>query len=278
MTITTRAGKGSALSHTELDNNFIDLDTRTTSGTSTVNPAALTGTYRYKLFTLNADASGEAVFLLEGISGSSWGYSVIRVSHPSITSFNAMPHGSSDSGASITVQSFGDFAFTDIVDAISLNRYGTSYCIEFSPRYVTAAGTIKCTLISASNSANATWTTAGAWTANAVVDDLMCAMNNNMGYLNHGGDYASFAITGGLVQTEENGVNYFSGGASFRNTVTFDALTLPPISNSGIWSNAKTMGTTMSLSGTYNHMSAGPITINSGVTITVSSGATWTVV
>ena len=29
---------------------------------------------------------------------------------------------------------------------------------------------------------------------------------------------------------------------------------------------------------TYNWMSAGPMTINSGVTVTVNSGATWTVV
>lgn len=42
--------------------------------------------------------------------------------------------------------------------------------------------------------------------------------------------------------------------------------------------NDQSVSTDFTLTGTLNAMSAGPITIASGVTVTVSSGATWTVV
>jgi hypothetical protein len=42
--------------------------------------------------------------------------------------------------------------------------------------------------------------------------------------------------------------------------------------------NGQSVSTDFTLVGTLNAMSAGPITIASGVTVTVSSGATWTVV
>lgn len=44
------------------------------------------------------------------------------------------------------------------------------------------------------------------------------------------------------------------------------------------YTNGQTVNHTFTLAGTLNAMSAGPIAVASGVTITVSSGATWTVV
>ena len=44
------------------------------------------------------------------------------------------------------------------------------------------------------------------------------------------------------------------------------------------YTNDQSISTDFTLTGTLNAMSAGPITIASGVTVTVSSGATWTVV
>lgn len=44
------------------------------------------------------------------------------------------------------------------------------------------------------------------------------------------------------------------------------------------YTNGQTVNTDFTLAGTLNAMSAGPIAVASGVTITVSSGATWTVV
>ena len=44
------------------------------------------------------------------------------------------------------------------------------------------------------------------------------------------------------------------------------------------YTNGQSVDTDFTLTGTLNAMSAGPISIASGVTVTVSSGATWTVV
>ena len=44
------------------------------------------------------------------------------------------------------------------------------------------------------------------------------------------------------------------------------------------YTNGQSVSTDFTLSGSLNAMSAGPISIASGVTVTVSSGATWTVV
>lgn len=42
--------------------------------------------------------------------------------------------------------------------------------------------------------------------------------------------------------------------------------------------NVSTVSANYTVTTSYNEMSAGPITINSGVTVTVNSGATWTIV
>jgi hypothetical protein len=44
------------------------------------------------------------------------------------------------------------------------------------------------------------------------------------------------------------------------------------------WENDQTVTTNYTITNGQNAMSAGPITINSGVTVTVGSGETWTVV
>lgn len=58
MTITTRAGKGSALSHSELDGNFSDLDTRTALG------------WRDNIVELKVDSSSPNAPTLEAFRGS----------------------------------------------------------------------------------------------------------------------------------------------------------------------------------------------------------------
>lgn len=50
------------------------------------------------------------------------------------------------------------------------------------------------------------------------------------------------------------------------------------MASNGIVCNSQTVATSYTLPSGYNGMSAGQITVNSGVTVTVPSGATWTVV
>ena len=78
---------------------------------------------------------------------------------------------------------------------------------------------------------------------------------------------------GGAVELRYQNTKKFettSDGVKISGTLTVDGE--PFIRNK----NAIT--TSVTLTTAHNHMSAGPITINSGVTVTVNSGATWTVV
>ena len=71
-----------------------------------------------------------------------------------------------------------------------------------------------------------------------------------------------------------------SSSTSLRGDNTWSALSQSPslCTSNIIRTNAKTIAENITFAGTENGMSAGPITINSGYTVTVTSGSTWTVV
>jgi hypothetical protein len=46
----------------------------------------------------------------------------------------------------------------------------------------------------------------------------------------------------------------------------------------GFYQNDSTIATDYTLAANQNAVSAGPITVNTGITVTVETGATWTVV
>jgi len=51
-----------------------------------------------------------------------------------------------------------------------------------------------------------------------------------------------------------------------------------PVAQNGIFVNAQTIDTSYTIASTFNGLSAGPVTVDTGVTVTVSSGSVWTVV
>ena len=63
-----------------------------------------------------------------------------------------------------------------------------------------------------------------------------------------------------------------------RNLVVQGTITAGDGTGQPFFKNKTAITTNTTIDTTYNWMSAGPITINSGVTVTVNSGATWTVV
>ena len=71
-----------------------------------------------------------------------------------------------------------------------------------------------------------------------------------------------------------------SSSTYLRGDNTWSALSQSPSLGTShiIRTNAKTIAENITFAGTENGMSAGPITINSGYTVTVTSGSTWTVV
>ena len=66
-----------------------------------------------------------------------------------------------------------------------------------------------------------------------------------------------------------NGSGVLSWGTAGGPSLGTDAV---------IRTNAKTIAENITFAGTENGMSAGPVTINSGYTVTVTSGSTWTIV
>lgn len=59
---------------------------------------------------------------------------------------------------------------------------------------------------------------------------------------------------------------------------TGELSSVAPIATNGIMLNANTIATSYTIAATNNGLSAGPVTVNSGITVTVSSGSVWTVV
>lgn len=82
-------------------------------------------------------------------------------------------------------------------------------------------------------------------------------------------------------------VSSTSGTASSLNTGNAKLLYKPstgefkaevPVAQNGIFVNAQTIDTSYTIGTGFNGMSAGPVTVDSGITVTVSSGSVWTVV
>lgn len=80
------------------------------------------------------------------------------------------------------------------------------------------------------------------------------------------------ATTGTAENLYTSNANYLykpSTGELQANTMT---------ANQGFFMNSNTITSNQTVSANYNAISAGPITVNSGVTVTVPSGSTWVVV
>ena len=86
----------------------------------------------------------------------------------------------------------------------------------------------------------------------------------------NGTDYARLAKgTAGQALVMNSGATAPEWGSAGGPNLGTDAV---------IRTNAKTIAENITFAGTENGMSAGPITINSSYTVTVTSGSTWTVV
>ena len=71
---------------------------------------------------------------------------------------------------------------------------------------------------------------------------------------------------------------YTSNANYLYKPSTGELTSLAMISSNGIQINSKTVATSYTIATANNGLSAGPVTVNSGVVVTVSSGSTWVVV
>ena len=87
-------------------------------------------------------------------------------------------------------------------------------------------------------------------------------------------------VTGNTTGTHIGNVTGNTTGSHIGNVTattitTTDSITL---TTKPFFRNIPTIAADYTVTTTYNEMSIGPITINNGITVTVNSGATWTVV
>lgn len=87
----------------------------------------------------------------------------------------------------------------------------------------------------------------------------------------------------GLTSLTSNYIPYGNGTSAFQSNsnFTFDGTThTAPIMNAsyGFLLNPTTIGTSYTIPSGYNAVTAGKVTINSGITVTVSTGSRWVVV
>jgi hypothetical protein len=90
---------------------------------------------------------------------------------------------------------------------------------------------------------------------------------------------STVTINGGTA----NGVAYLDGSKVLTTgtALTFDGTTFGSSqvnATNGIVVSSATVSANYTIPSGSNAMSAGPVTINSGITVTVSSGSVWTVV
>ena len=90
--------------------------------------------------------------------------------------------------------------------------------------------------------------------------------------------FGSGGEAGGADRTMGNNDNFAIGfETNDINRLNITATGIPQITG-GIGANAGTVSTTVSTPVSYNMLSAGPMIIDSGVTVTIGSGGHWTVV
>jgi hypothetical protein len=63
-----------------------------------------------------------------------------------------------------------------------------------------------------------------------------------------------------------------------EQAVYFNATNKVAVTGGAIWENSNTIASNYTITTNYNAMSAGTVTINSGVTVTVPSGSRWVIV
>jgi hypothetical protein len=230
-TITTRAGKGSPLTHTEVDNNFTNLNTDKAEDSAVVKltgDQTIAGTKTFSS-TISGSISGNAATVTNGVvtTGSYADPSWIT----SLDDGKVLPSMSGNSGKYLT---------TD----------GTN------SSWATVSGSISVTGGDLTLSGN---------TGTPITNATLATVNSNVG---------SFGSASAIPVVTVNAKGLVTGvtTATVAGGQYFGSATTKAIAY-----NSQTIGENVTVTAGNNGLSAGPITISSGYTVTVESGANWVI-
>ena len=126
-------------------------------------------------------------------------------------------------------------------------------------------------------------TTDGSATSWATVDALPSQTGNSGKYLTTDGSVASWAtvnVTPALDDLSDVTITSVASGQvlSYNGSAWVNAAASGNTTSNGLYEHANTISANYSITSGNNAMSAGSMTINSGVTVTVPSGSTWVIV
>ena len=117
----------------------------------------------------------------------------------------------------------------------------------------------------------------GASTANAGFNNLAPAQTGNSGkFLTTDGTDTSWATVDALPSQTGNSGKYLTTDGTDPSWATLD--TDANSTTKGLYEMANTISANYTIGTNNNAMSAGPITVNSGITVTVPSGSRWVIV
>jgi len=97
-----------------------------------------------------------------------------------------------------------------------------------------------------------------------------------------GGDQVQLRITAGEMNDIESNLGSLSSSVSTINgqisSINSTIAALNPVAGGAVYENAQTITSNYTMATGKNGMSAGPITIDTGVTVTVPTDSTWVIV
>ena len=217
---------------------------------------SVTGTYPNFTVTNTAPSSGGTVTSVSGTAGritSTGGTTpVIDLASGVAT---AGTTGSSTLIPVVTIDTYG--RVTGITTAS--NPQGTVTSVTGTAPVVSSGGATPAISMAAANGSTNGYLTSTDWTT----------FNNKAAPVTYTANYVPYG----------QGTTTPALSANFTYDPSLLTLTAPQMSASnGIVCNANTIAANFTIPTNYNAMSAGPITINTGVTVTVPTGSTWVVV
>jgi len=162
-----------------------------------------------------------------------------------------------------------------IINTITVENTDTA-AVTITVGYLNTASTR--TIVKVTLQVGDTWTTTGTYDTNGNLKQV-------------GGGGGSSATVTNDTTTATNVYPVFANAASgtFSTAYTSNSnllykpstgelTAIAQISSNGIQINSTTVATSYTIAASNNGLSAGPVSVNTGVTVTVSTGSTWTVV
>jgi hypothetical protein len=318
-TIVTRAGKGSPLTHTEVDNNFTNLNTdkvETSGGTltnPTINGTVTTTGLNFDSNTFVIDATNNAVGIGGNTTGTVAGVPITSkfcvknegdapvagfvhannttassgsitfacrsrgtLASPSVVQNNdslwnmyIAGHDGTDLalGAEITVEVDGTPSGNDMPARIVIKTTPDGSQIPEEAMRIDSTQTVNIGKAVIGTSLNVTGTTSFDGSQGTAGQVLTSAGSGNT---------PTWTTVDALPSQTGNSGKYLTTDGTDPSWATLD--TDANSTTKGLYEHSNTISANYSITSGNNAMSAGTMTINSGVTVTVPSGSTWVIV